>query len=186
MIDAAQMGSVSRRGSAVHLERRLAASSDRVWAAWTDPVRLGRWFAPVESGVPGPGQTFVLRMAVHETVTCTVTRWEPPKRLEMIWDYTGEGASRFRLRLRDLPDGGTHVLLDHDQFHPGVDLVEYVAGWHTHLEGLVAQLGGEPRPDFEATFRSLHLLYRQQDLAVVAPVGEILGAQGDHRDSCVR
>lgn len=171
MIDVTELGSLSRTRTAVRLDRRLSASPVQVWAAWTDPVRLGRWLAPVESGAPGPGQTFVLRMAPRETATCTVTAWEPPRRLDLIWDYSGEGRSRFRLRLRGLDDGGTHVLLDHDRLHSTSNLVEYAAGWHTHVEGLVAHLRGAPRPDFDPTFRSLHAAYLRRVAELDPPSG---------------
>jgi len=171
VIDVTELGSVSLTRTAVHLERRLSAPPVQVWSAWTDPVRLGRWLAPVESGVPGPGQTFVLRMAPSETATCTVTTWEPPKRLDLIWDYSGEGRSRFRLRLHGLENGGTHVLLDHDRLHSTSNLIEYAAGWHTHVEGLVAHLAGAPRPDFDSTFRSLHAAYLRKALELDPPSG---------------
>lgn len=159
MIDVTELDSVLRTRTAVHLERRFSASPAQVWSAWTDPVRLGRWLAPVVSGAPGPGRTFVLRMAPSETATCTVTTWDPPERLDLIWDYSGEGPSRFRLRLQGLDDGGTHVLLDHDRLHSTSNLIEYAAGWHTHVEGLAAHLVNGPRPDFDSTFRSLHAAY---------------------------
>lgn len=164
MNERTDVGTVSRAGAAVHLERRLKASPDEVWVAWTDTERLSRWLAPVERGVPGPGATFVLRMTTEETATCTVTRWEPPRRLELTWDYTGEGPSRFRLEMR-ADGGGTHLTLDHDQLEAGDDLVGYGAGWHAHLEFLVAHLTGATAPVFEDIFPALREAYaaRAQD-----------------------
>lgn len=158
----ALLGAVSRSCSAVHLQRQLPAPPERVWAAWTDPERLGRWLAPVEHGAPGPGATFVLRMAPMQTATCTVTRWEPPRLLELVWDYTGEGPSRLRLELSGI-DGGTRLALKHDQLEQTDDPVDYGAGWHAHLETLSADLTGEPPPVFEDIFPRLHAAYAAQD-----------------------
>jgi len=160
MTERIAIGAVSRTRASVHLERQLAASPDQVWAMWTDPERLGRWLAPVESGAPGPGATFVLRMEVDETATCTVQRWEPPRLLELTWDYTGERPSRFRLELR-AEQGGTRLLLDHDRLD-AADPVDYGAGWHTHLEALAARLADAPTPAFGELFRTLRAAYAAQ------------------------
>jgi uncharacterized protein YndB with AHSA1/START domain len=133
------LGAVDRAAGTVRLERRLAASVDRVWAALTDPARLGDWLAPVESGAPGPDGVFVLRMNGDETATCTVTGWDPPHELRLTWDYTGEPASELVLRLEPVGDG-TLLRLDHTRLD--VDVVQYGAGWHVHLDNLDVHLGG--------------------------------------------
>ncbi|MDF2979591.1 MAG: Activator of Hsp90 ATPase 1 family protein [Actinomycetospora sp.] len=133
------LGAVDRAGGTVCLERRLAAPPARVWAALTDPARLGDWLAPVESGAPGPGGAFVLRMNPDEVATCTVTGWDPPHELRLTWDYTGEPASELVLRL--VPDGA-HTLLRLDHTRLGVDVVQYGAGWHVHLDNLAVHLDG--------------------------------------------
>jgi uncharacterized protein YndB with AHSA1/START domain len=133
------LGAVDRAAGTVHLERRLAAPAERVWAALTDPARLGDWLAPVESGAPGPGGAFVLRMNPDEVAACTVTGWDPPHELRLSWDYTGEPASELVLRL--VPDGAQTLLrLDHTRLD--VDVVQYGAGWHVHLDNLVVHLDG--------------------------------------------
>jgi uncharacterized protein YndB with AHSA1/START domain len=133
------LGAVDRAAGTVHLERRLAAPAERVWAALTDPARLGAWLAPVESGAPGPGGAFVLRTNPDEVATCTVTGWDPPHELRLTWDYTGEPASELVLRL--VPDGA-HTLLRLDHTRLDVDVVQYGAGWHVHLGNLAVHLDG--------------------------------------------
>lgn len=133
------LGAVDRAAGTVHLERRIAAPPARVWDALTDPARLSDWLAPVESGAPGPDATFVLRMNGAETATCTVTTWDPPHELRLTWDYTGEPASGLLLRL--VPDGAQTLLrLDHTLLE--VDVVQYGAGWHLHLDNLAVHLDG--------------------------------------------
>ena len=157
-------GAVSWTRAAVHLERRLSAAPRRVWAAWTDAGWLSRWLGPVERGVPGPGATFVLRMAAAETATCTVTRWEPPRLLELVWDYSGERPSRLRLELR-AEDAGTHLVLDHDRLDGADGPLDYGAGWQAHLAVLAANLAGTPMPVFDKIFPPLRAAYAAQPAA---------------------
>lgn len=133
------LGHVDRAAGAVHLARHLPVPPHVVWAALTDPARLSAWLAPVESGAPGDGATFVIRMNPRETATCTVVGWDPPHELRLTWDYTDEGPSElvFRLAARD---GGTELRLDHTRIP--ADVVQYGAGWQVHLENLGVHLAG--------------------------------------------
>lgn len=159
MAETDPLGTVTRAPGTVHLERRLVAPPETVWAAWTDPRRLARWLGPVTSGAPGDGTTFVLRMDDEATATCTVQTWDPPRLLEMAWVYSGEGPSRLRLELRPSEDGGSHLRLDH-WLPDDVDPVDYGAGWHVHLESLTATLDGGTAPDFAHRFRRLRPRYQ--------------------------
>lgn len=134
------LGTVDRTAGAVHLERTLPATVHEVWDALTDPARLHAWLAPVRQGQPGPERTFVLAMNDRERATCTVTIWDPPHELRMMWDYTDEGPSELSLRLSEL-DGRTRITLEHTRIP--ADAVQYGAGWHVHLDHLCAHLTGE-------------------------------------------
>lgn len=134
------LGAVDRSAGAVHLERTVPAPPGEVWGALTDPARLHAWLAPVEEGRPESGGRFVLRMNERETATCTVTRWDPPRELRLLWDYTDEGRSELSFRLSEL-DGGTRLAIAHTRI-PG-DAVQYGAGWHVHLDRLAAYLSGK-------------------------------------------
>lgn len=132
-------GTVDRATGSVRLERILPAPPHDVWEALTDPRRLGSWLAPVHHGAPGPDATFVLAMNDAEAATCTVTAWEPPQRLQIRWDYTGEGASELSFALAD-EDGRTRLVLRHTRIP--ADPVQYGAGWHVHLDHLADHLDG--------------------------------------------
>lgn len=134
------LGTIDRTTGTVHLERVLPAAPHEVWEALTDPERLGAWLAPVRHGVPGPGATFVLAMNETEAATCTVTAWDPPHRLGIRWDYTGEGLSELALAL-SAEGGQTRLVLRHSRIP--ADPVQYGAGWHVHLDHLAAHLEGE-------------------------------------------
>ena len=157
------LGSVDRAAGAVRLERTLPAPPAVVWQALTDPARLNAWLAPVQDGAPGPGCSFVLRMNEAETATCTVTTWDPPRELRLVWDYTDEGRSEVCFRLADL-GGRTRIVLEHTRIP--ADAVQYGAGWHVHLDSLAALLTGArgraegcDDADFLAAYRALEPRY---------------------------
>lgn len=161
---AAPLGTVDRTDGSVRLERTLPVAVEEVWDALTDPARLRAWLAPVE-GSPGAGDTFVLRMNEAETATCTVTVWRPPHELRLTWDYTGEGPSELHVELSEV-DGGTLLALSHTRIR--VDVVQYGAGWHVHLDRLARHLGtaggqafGCEDEDFMAAYRALEPRYAE-------------------------
>lgn len=158
------LGTVDRTAGAVHLERTLPAPVHEVWDALTDPARLHAWLAPVQQGQPGPERTFVLGMNDRETATCTVTTWNPPHELRVMWDYTDEGPSELSLRLSELGGGQTRLTLEHTRIP--ADAVQYGAGWHVHLDHLCAYLtggysttGGCDDEGFLAAYRALEPRY---------------------------
>lgn len=159
------LGTVDLAAGTVHLRRTLPAPPAEVWDALTDPARLGAWLAPVIDGRPAPGATYVLQMNDEETATCTVTAWDPPRELALVWDYTGEGRSELSLRLSEV-DGQTRLTLRQSRI-PG-DPVRYSAGWHVHLDRLAAHLGGADGTesgcageDFMTAYRKLHARYAE-------------------------
>ena len=71
-----------------------------------------------------------------------ITAFEPPTMLEYRW-YEGEASEslvRFELRIADAD--ATDLILTHTLPHGAADLHEYSAGWHAHLELLIARLAG--------------------------------------------
>lgn len=108
-----------------------------LWEATTTPGRLARWFLPVEGDLRPGG-----RYQLEGNAGGTITRCEPPRALDLTWEYGG-GMSWVHLRLT--PEGGrTRLTLEHiahtdgigrehfERYGPGATGV----GWDLGLRGL--------------------------------------------------
>lgn len=135
------------------LRRRIAAAPEKVFQAWTDPLRIARWWGcPETRSVPQvaidvrvggkfrvelrteDGATHVMHGTYHEVV--------PARRLVFTWHQSafGDATSLVTVSLR--PDGdGTWLTLTHEQFADETVRDQHVHGWTGSLDRLVAQFG---------------------------------------------
>lgn len=102
-------------------------------------------------------------MNEQKTATCTVTTWDPPHQLRLTWHPPGEVASEVGFRLAGHGEQ-TQVVVEHTRIC--VDAVRYGAGWHVHLDSLVAHLAsaankaeGCDGEDFQAAYRVFEQRY---------------------------
>jgi uncharacterized protein YndB with AHSA1/START domain len=131
----------------LELRRRLPASPERVFAAWTDPALLARWmspFAEAEASVNvRVGGTFAIVMRGQGQEirhTGTYLEVDPPHRLVFTWQspYTGDQPSLVTLSLALLGEQ-TELTLIHDQLPPGQG-DSHRGGWGQILDNLAALL----------------------------------------------
>jgi len=134
------------------LVRRLKAAPDRVWAAWTTPELLAKWFGPHHTRVeaarvelrPGGALNVVLREdnGDRHEIQGEYQVIEPPERLVLAWNWasTPERVSRVTVRLRAVPEG-TELTLTHDRFADEATATRHTRGWTESLERLLALLG---------------------------------------------
>lgn len=134
----------------VFMRRHYNAPIHAVWAAWTEPERLNRWFLPVSGDLRQGGHFSLGGNASGEILHC-----EPPHRLLVTWAYWERGEQppdEVELRLAPAADGGTLLELE----HASVDLMDLVlddtvagltglgTGWELPLTySLPAYLAGE-------------------------------------------
>lgn len=134
------------------LRRRIATAPDQVFAAWTDPDKLVRWFGPAET-VAGsvraetdvrPGGRYRMEFKTvdgeHHRVGGIYREVEAPDRLVFTWAWqsTPERGSLVTVTL--VPDGeGTLLTLHHEQFFDHAARDGHERGWTGTLEKL-AQL----------------------------------------------
>jgi uncharacterized protein YndB with AHSA1/START domain len=136
----------------LQVSRVIKASRARVFAAWTEPELMLRWFAPGpmqprtvdidlrEGGVfraamQGPSPRTGQEMCV--TFTGTYERIVPDELLVFGWEVEGDPGdpTRVTVEFKDV-DGGTEVVLTHERI-PNQELVNRnTFGWTGMLEKL--------------------------------------------------
>ena len=135
------------------LERRIdvAASRDRVWAAFTEPAELLRWFPTHEAEVDlriGGAMRFAWRDDADEAV---IEHIAPPERLVFRWRPAGSDRpyTTVSIVLRELPGDRTEVTLTESGFATlpteihGQAYEGNTKGWSEELEELRVYLEQE-------------------------------------------
>lgn len=154
------------------IQRRLPGPIDRVWAYLTDSTLREQWLA---AGVlpQQPGAAFELvwhndalsasvaerpdGFADESRGTCVLTAIGAPHHLAFTW--TGVGEVTF-----DLVAQGAEVLLTvtHRGLVDAAMTTLVGAGWHMHLDILVARVQGVPAPSFWSGWVRLRQAYAER------------------------
>lgn len=142
----------------VRVSRHLDASPDRVFEAWTDPDRLGRWFGPhshrceVEKFDAREGGAYRLRLIpVGEDADCggdgdrpsvcagTFVEIRRNERIAMTFSWIENGANigETLLTVELSPStGGTELVLTHERLPDEQLRTAHRGGWQGSLECL--------------------------------------------------
>jgi uncharacterized protein YndB with AHSA1/START domain len=136
------------------LVKRIKAPPATVFAAWTQPEMLARWFGPHHTRVEHAeveareGGRFLIRLVEdngeRHGVGGAYTVFEPERRLVFTWAWVTmpERESRVTVVFRAVPEG-TEVTLTHDRFADADTATRHRRGWTESLERLEA-LHGDP------------------------------------------
>jgi uncharacterized protein YndB with AHSA1/START domain len=124
----------------VRIERMLTATIERVYAAWTEPGLLTRWYCPnptldltVEADVRVGGE-YLVKMGPY-VVRGRYTEVDPPRILAFTWQWDHEGGpSEVRVELTEA-DAGTRLLLTQTGLTPE-DATGHLQGWELQLPRL--------------------------------------------------
>lgn len=132
---------------ALEVRRLIPARPERLFEAWTTPAQLERWWGPrgvrctraeVDPRVGGVyriGNELPDGRVVHIAGEFLV--FEPPRRLVYTWQL--EGGAQERVTVRFEPrDGGTEVVVVHEQIGGERERDEHERGWEGCLDGLAA------------------------------------------------
>jgi uncharacterized protein YndB with AHSA1/START domain len=126
---------------AVQFDRTLHAKPAEVFAAISDPERVGAWFAPL-SGELQTGGEFELGFSPDYRTTGTVLACEPGVGVSFTWAIDDRDFGAVDVALgRTITDHTELTLVHHDL--PEDQWIGYAAGWHAHLDVLAAYLAGE-------------------------------------------
>jgi uncharacterized protein YndB with AHSA1/START domain len=133
----------------VTLKRRLNAPPEKVYAAWTDPQKLARWFGPAQTvngsvhaelDVRAGGRfrvSFSTEDGEHHEVGGVYREVMPGARLVFSWAWhsTPERESQVTVSLQ--PNGeGTLLTLQHEQLFDQAACDGHARGWGDALDRL--------------------------------------------------
>lgn len=132
--------------------RRIKASPDKIYAAWTRPEMMVRWWGPDAGPVlsaeadPRVGGRFrvVFQTLDGETHDCRgeYREVETGRKLVFTWEWVTmpERRSLVMLELHPIPEG-TQLTLTHAQFFDEAARDGHHEGWNGALDKLEAMLG---------------------------------------------
>jgi uncharacterized protein YndB with AHSA1/START domain len=142
--------------SAIRAEIELKAAPERVYAAWTRPERLLKWFGPRAGGSlevdhfdcsVGGRYDVIMVFADGDRVPFVgkYLELDPPKKIVFTWQWTeGPTISSETLVTVDLApsDVGTHLTLTHERFASAEARDSHREGWEPLLSRLASILNG--------------------------------------------
>ena len=132
------------------IKRRLNAPPAKVYAAWTDPAQLARWFGPAET-VPGSVKaeldvrvggcfraSFTYNDEYHE-VGGVYREVVPNQKLVFTWAWHSTPERESLVTITIKPDGaGSLLTLHHEQFFDEAARDGHNRGWSGSLDKLEA------------------------------------------------
>jgi uncharacterized protein YndB with AHSA1/START domain len=134
------------------VRRRIAASAVELFAAWTQPELLRRWWGPpgavctaAEVDLRVGGRYRIANRFGDGTllwITGVFEHIEPPERLVYTWSLESRAvqAERVSVRFAPLPDGATEVIVTHERIVEESARSGHERGWVGCLEGLARYL----------------------------------------------
>ena len=145
----------------VRIERLLPGPIERAWAWITEEDKRAQWLAGGAMDLQVGGRvalTFRHKELTHaddpappkyaDMAACAellgqVTVCEPPHRLAHTWGGQGE----VQYELREV-EGGVRLVITHQRLPSRDDVLSVSAGWHAHLDLLVARMRGREAPRY--------------------------------------
>ncbi len=138
------------------IERLLPGPAERIWAYLVDSDQRAKWLASGTMGAVGTDFELVWRndeltnppgkkpegFGAEHRATCRVLAFDPPRRLAFTFGTTGEVSF-------ELTPQGSDVLLTvvHSRLPNRNTMLMVGAGWHMHLDILVARAKAEADPE---------------------------------------
>lgn len=131
----------------IQVRRKIAAGREWVWAAWTSPGLLVRWYGPEAKAEADPRVGGRYRLSMRESWGDLVAIGEyrevaPPERLVFTWRWEEGGGpdqpmTQATVELHATA-GGTELVLTHTGLPDGRVAAKYEEGWSDCLERLAA------------------------------------------------
>jgi uncharacterized protein YndB with AHSA1/START domain len=150
------------RGPQLRLAGAYPVSAAQVWAALTEPERVGRWLGRLTL----PSAALLVRPECRSTTgtagrvdfddgyaDLTVLACDAPHRMELGWAFGGGVPTQVLVTL----SGDTTVALEHTfpADREAADVAVYGCGWQYYLDALGAHLAGAPLPAWDDYYPGL-------------------------------
>jgi uncharacterized protein YndB with AHSA1/START domain len=135
---------------ALRVSRRIRATPERLFRAWTDPAHLRHWWRMDEPGWTFGGAEIDLRVGGEYRLGMTAPDGRahvalgvyrevaPPNRLAFTWDWENPenrvGDTLVTVDLADAGDGTTEVVITHVRFATTDRAARHERGWTQLLE----------------------------------------------------
>ena len=143
--------------STIRIEQQVPAPPAEVFAMWTDPSRMGDWYAPSDDFGPTIGEvdlevggTYRIGMRLpgqteHRFVSGQYCRVDEPRTLSFTWAWEplkpGWNETQVTVEFHAQGDG-TNLVLTHERFRDVPDRNAHAQGWQGCLARLRRKLGG--------------------------------------------
>lgn len=148
------------------IQRFLPATIERVWDYLTESDLRSRWLAAGEmemrAGAPfefvwrndeltNPAGQRPMGFPEEHRMQSRIIEVDPPRKLVIAWGARGDGEVSFNLE----PQGnGVLLTIIHRRLPDRASMLNIGAGWHMHLDVLVARVAGEePEPFWDGWSR---------------------------------
>lgn len=142
----------------IQLKRKLAATPDEVYEAWTDPVSLGQWMVPIVGGrteakadarVGGRYSIEMRGLSSHHPQGGEYLRLERPRLIEFTWtaDLAYPQGSIVTVELKPIGRGETELTLTHRLLPNEAAAEGHSRGWDSGLDSLVARFNRHYRKE---------------------------------------
>jgi uncharacterized protein YndB with AHSA1/START domain len=143
--------------TALTLSRVIRATREKVFAAWTEPAALKRWWGPGPVSCPDAqidlregGAYRLANLEVDGSITWITGRFErvrAPEELVYTWSVSIVPGEPTLVRVRFLPHpDGTELLLTHERFAVEALRDMHLEGWSACIDKLEAMLAASEPP----------------------------------------
>lgn len=168
----------------IQLKRKLAATPDEVYEAWTDAASISQWMVPVVGGrteaqadarVGGALHIKMYGLSSQHEQPAEYLRLERPRLIEFSWvaDPAAEHRSIVTVELKPVGKDETELTLTH-RLLPSEDSAQnHYSGWDSGLDSLVAHINRAEQRHFR---REIH--FKAPASALYAALSTQAGLRG--------
>lgn len=135
------------QGRQLIIERTYRANIEDVWASFTEPERVARWYGIID-GVQSPGSTITITMSAEDgapTEPARIIECHPPRKF--VVETAGAGEPwRLQVELEEA-EGQTHMVFA-QRLADDLDAADIGPGWEFYADRHDAALNDDPMPDW--------------------------------------